>query len=107
MGIVSSFPKKWRISVVVLRGGGRNSDGTVRPTTEIPLKDCLFGPRSTGEPVDRSEQTTGTPTLYRDPDPAFSFESTDRIRIPNGNVYAVDGEPEVWPLGVAVPLRKE
>lgn len=106
MSIVKQFPTEWLIDVMVLRGGGRNTDGTVNPVVELPLPSVLFAPNSTGEPVESSEQATATPALYFDKT-AFVFQSTDRVRLPDGRVYAVDGDPEVWPLDGVVNLRKE
>jgi len=105
---VSSLPGWWKCDVVVLRGGGRDPRGNPLPTEEIPLADCLIGPRATSE----GEQFMVTSTdmaLYRDPDPEFSFRSSDRIRIPEGQrmagEWAVDGRPLEYPLGVHVPIR--
>ena len=106
MSIVKRFPKRWRITVIVLRGGGRNTDGTVSPPVEMELPDVLFAPNSTGEPEPHSERATATPALYYD-ESAFTFVSNDRVRLPNGRVYAVEGDPEEWPLGGVLPLRKE
>lgn len=103
-GIVSSFPKFWRVDVVVLRGGGRDEWGNPLPAQEVPVPDCLVAPRATTEPVDRSDLTSSKSVLYRDP--GFTFYSTDRIRVPDGTVWQVEGEPQVWPLGVEVPLTK-
>jgi len=106
MSIVKSFPPEWLETVTVLRGGGRNKDGTIRPPEEIVLPGVLFAPNSTGEPFDGSEQATATPALYFEP-ADFVFVSTDRIRRANGVVFAVEGDPEVWPMGGVLPLRKE
>lgn len=106
MNIVSRFPAFWRTSVTVIRGGGRDDRGDPLPVTEIPVAGCLIGPRATSEPVDRADLVSDTAMLYRDPEPSFSFLSTDRIRTPDGGVWSVDGEPKIWPLGVEVPLKK-
>lgn len=105
-GIVSRFPASWRTDVVVIRGGGRDDWGNPSTVVEIPLGGCLIGPRATSEPADRGDLTSSTAVLYRDPDPTFTFLPTDRIRNPAGFVWSVDGEPQVWPLGVEVPLKR-
>lgn len=108
MGIVKSFPKSWRVDVVVLRSGGRDAKGNPLPTSEIPVKDCILGPRATTDPVDRADMVDGKCVLYRDPDPDFTFLSTDRVRVPTGarmaGDWSVDGLPGEWPLGVEVGL---
>lgn len=106
MGIVSGFPKSWRVDVTVIRGGGRDDRGNPLPVTEIPVSGCLVGPRATSEPVDRTDLVSSDAVLYRDPDPAFTFLSTDRVRTPDGVVWSVEGSPKVWPMGVEVPLKR-
>ena len=106
MGIVSQFPAFWRVDVVVVRGGGRDDRGDPLPVTELPVAGCLVGPRATSEPVDRADLVDAGAVLYRDPQPSFTFLSTDRIRTPDGVEWQVDGDPKVWPKGVEVPLRR-
>lgn len=111
MGIVNLFPADWRTNVVVLRGGGKDNKGNPLPTEEIPLTNCLIGPRNTNESNDFSMVASTEMALYRDPDPDFQFYSTDRIRVAEGSrmagEWAVDGRPLEYPLGVHVPLRSE
>ncbi|MBT8162798.1 MULTISPECIES: hypothetical protein [Arthrobacter] len=108
MGIVGMFPKAWRTDVVVLRGGGRDAKGNPLPTSEIPVTDCLVGPRATAEPLDRSDVVDSTAALYRDN--GFTFLSTDRVRVPEGTrmagEWSIDGLPGEWPYGVEVGLRR-
>lgn len=110
-GIVNSFPADWRTDVVVLRSGGRDAKGNPLPVEEIPVKDCLIGPRNTSESNDFSMVASTEMAIYRDPDPVFSFHATDRIRVPEGQrmagVWAVDGRPLEYPLGVHVPIRND
>lgn len=105
-GVVSRFPKKWRVDVVVIRGGGRDAKGNPLPSYEIPVADCVVAPRSTVDPIDRSDVVDGNGVLYRDP--GFTFLSTDRIRVPGGALmageWAVEGRPGEWPMGVEVGL---
>lgn len=104
--IVRRFPKEWRTDVTVIRGGGRDAKGNTLPSQEIPLRNCLIGPRATTEPLDRSDVTSATAVLYRDP--GFTFLPSDRIRVPEGarmaGLWAVDGRPGEWPQGVEVGL---
>jgi len=108
-GIVSRFPAEWRTDVVVLRGGGRDPKGNPLPVREIPLKDCLIGPRTTGEPTDGSNLTSSEMSIYRDPDPSFRFQPSDRIRVPEGALnageWSGDGRPQEFPLGVEFPIK--
>jgi hypothetical protein len=101
-----SLPSSWLTSVTVLRGGGRDAKGNPLPTQEITVTRCLVGPRSTADPVDRSDVTDGKAILYRGP--GFTFMSTDRIVVPDGarmaGVWSVDGRPAEWPYGSEVGL---
>lgn len=100
------FPKSWLTSVTVLRGGGRDAKGNPLPTQEITVTRCLIAPRSTADPVDRSDVVDGKAVLYRGP--GFTFMSTDRIRVADGlrmaGVWSVDGRPSEWPYGSEVGL---
>lgn len=106
MGIVKRFPKSWRTDVVVIRGGGRDAKGNPLPGQEIPVTDCIIGPRATSDPLDHSDVTSSTAALYRDP--GFTFLPTDRIRVPAGKrmagTWSVDGRPGEWPHGWEIGL---
>lgn len=103
---IRRLPKSWLVAVTVLRGGGRDAKGNPLPTTEIAVTGCLIGPRSTADPIDRSDVVDGKAVLYRGP--GFRFLSTDRIRVPDGALMAgewsVDGRPGEWPFGSEVGL---
>lgn len=100
------FPKSWLTDVTVLRGGGRDAKGNPLPVVELAVTRCLVAPRATADPVDRSDVTDGKAVLYRGP--GFTFLSTDRIRIADGDrmagVWSVDGRPGEWPHGSEVGL---
>lgn len=106
MGIVSKFPSSWKETVTVLRGGGRDRNGDIQPEQEIPVAECLIGQRTTAEPNERIENAVAGLSLYRDPDPSFFFQSTDRIRRANGDVYQVGGKPAIYPIGVEITLEE-
>lgn len=100
------FPPEWITDVTVLRGGGRDSKGNPLPVVELLATDCIIVPRSTSDPVDRSDVVDGKAVLYRDP--GFTFLPTDRVRVPTGGLMAgdwsIDGRPGEWPFGVEVGL---
>ncbi|MGP5381636.1 hypothetical protein ACTXL8_05550 [Glutamicibacter arilaitensis] len=109
MGIVSRFPKSWKITVEVHRSGGSDDNGDPKPVQVISLKECLIGPRSSTEKDSASDAATSELSLFRDPDPSFRFKSTDRIVVPagafNAGSYLVSGRPREFPIGVEVPLE--
>lgn len=106
------LPDDWRTSITVHRGGGRDPKGNPQPTEDHEVSHCLIGPRSTSEPVDRSELVDSTAVLYREATaaPAFVFLATDQLTIPEGHRmagrWAVDGRPGEWPLGTELALRR-
>lgn len=106
MGIVSRFPRSWRVDVVVLRGGGRDPKGNPLPAQEIAVTDCIVAARATVDPVDRSDVVSSTAVLYRDP--GFTFLPADRIKIPAGKrmagTWSVEGRPGEWPHGWEIGL---
>jgi len=106
MGIVSRFPRSWRVDVIVIRSGGRDAKGNPLPSQEIAVKDCILGPRATTDPTDHSDVTSSTAVLYRDP--GFTFLPADRIRVPVGKrmagTWSVDGRPGEWPHGWEIGL---
>lgn len=107
--IVNSFPATWRTSVVVLRGGGRDSKGNPLPVIEIPVSDCLFADKTSQEQMGFTDLVDADAAIYRDPDSSFSFETNDRIVIPAGargaGEWSVSGRIQEWPFGVVVPLK--
>jgi len=108
MSFISTFPPEYLTDVVVLRGGGRDKKGNPITPQEIALAACIVAPGSSFEGDNRSAAATSRAALYRDIDPAFSFQPKDRVRIPQGTrmagEWALDGLPEEWPMGVEVAL---
>ncbi|GAA3405051.1 hypothetical protein [Pseudarthrobacter polychromogenes] len=104
----SSFlPDEWTVDVIVVRAGGRDSRGNPIAGQEIPLSDCQITPRSTSEPVDRSDLVDSSAVLIRD---GFTFLHTDRIRVPAGQLMAgewsIEGRPGEWPGSSEVALKR-
>ncbi|WNM72232.1 head-to-tail stopper [Arthrobacter phage Gusanita] len=99
----------WHVDVIVLRGGGRDARGNPLPVVEIPRSGVTVGPRSTQDPLDRSDVTSATAVLY-DEDTTFRYLPKDRIRVPEGALMAgewsVEGRPGEWPMGSEVGLTK-
>ena len=110
MSVLDAFPLSWRTDVTVLRGGGRDAKGNPQPVTEIPVEGCLFADKTTAEQMSFSDVVDADAAIYRDPDVGFRFESTDRIRIPDGargaGEWSVSGRVQEWPYGVVVPLKR-
>lgn len=109
-GVVKRFPKSWRTSVMVRRSGGRDRRGNPQPEQAVEVHDCLIAADTSSEGDGFDDSVQSRATLYRDPDPGFKFQPTDRIVVPEGQrmagAWQVSGEPAEWPLGVAVPLKR-
>lgn len=99
----------WHVDVIVIRSGGRDAKGNPLPAQEIPRTGVTVAPRSTEDPLDRSDVASSTAVLY-DEDTSFRYQSTDRIRVPAGTLMAgewsVAGRPGEWPMGSEVGLSK-
>ena len=99
----------WHVDVIVIRSGGRDAKGNPLPAQEISREGVTVCPRSTEDPLDRSDVASSTAVLY-DEDTAFRYQSTDRIRVPVGALmageWAVAGRPGEWPMGSEVGLSK-
>lgn len=86
-------------SVTVLRSGGKDRFGAVLPDSTYTIQGCAVAPRTSSEPLDRSDTVVSgaslfgvglTPNLI--PTPAAgspSLTSTDRVRVTG--MGALDG----------------
>lgn len=111
MGVVADFPPEWRVDVTLIRRPGRDARGN--PGKDVgrrPLDGCLIGQRTTSDSGEQSALTSTAVSLYRDPEPGFTFEEADQFEVPQGHrmagLWSVDGRPAEWPMGVEVPLRR-
>ncbi|MFF5793683.1 hypothetical protein ACFY5D_16680 [Paeniglutamicibacter sp. NPDC012692] len=107
--VLSSFPDSWKVTITVLSGGGDDKFGNPLPTTSREVTGCLLSPRATSESNNQSDYVQGEAILYAPTGTAF--RSTDKIQTPEGapirGMWAVNGDPVNWPLGVEVQLRKD
>lgn len=105
MDPVRGLPRSWRCDVVVTRGGGRDRFNNPIAPQEITVKDCVYAPRATVDPVDHSDLVRKTGVIYHSD---FIFQGSDQITIPAGKrgagTWSVDGDIGEWPLGTEVPL---
>ena len=58
-GFLGMFQKLWRVTVTVVRSGGRDAKGNPTPSFELTLPDCLIAPRGTASAVDRGLVVVG------------------------------------------------
>jgi len=100
---------KFRFTAVLLSGGGRDDRGNPLPVIESEIPGCLLAPTPKSELDNLTENSDTTATLYFKQ--RITIPKNARIRTPEGSpipgIFAVDGDPIYWPLGVEVNLRKE
>jgi len=98
-------------TVTVIRPAARNrvGDRTGEPV-EHTIDNCGINQSSTSEVTDRRETTvTGVELMCP---PRADIRAGDKVRLPSGSVYEVDGEPwtphnpfTAWEPGCIVRLR--
>lgn len=86
-------------SVTVLRSGGKDRFGNILPEATYTVADCAVVPRTSSEPLDRSDTVVSGASLYgTDPAPILSpvpatgsptLTSVDRVRVTG--MGALDG----------------
>jgi hypothetical protein len=76
---------------------GRDADGNdVYTTVETPVPGSVFAPFGSTELIQGQDTSIQNPTIYLG-DPTVIPKATDRVRRPNGEVYEIDGVPQVFP----------
>lgn len=71
----------------------RHGDTTV--TVKGTLK-CAFAPAGSFENTDQRQQVDRAASLLESPPSDVEVKATDRVRLPDGTVWEVDGAPEQW-----------
>lgn len=97
-----------QVSVTRLRAGAvsgfdphGDADGWDSPT-RLVLTECSVQPGSPGPEVVGNRDTTSVVwTVYALGE--VDVLATDRIELPGGSVYEVEGEPQRWAQGLALP----
>jgi hypothetical protein len=64
------------------------------PVTETALDGCAWSPRAGTEQLQGQDTVIVGLTLYAPP--ATDLLATDRVRLPDGTMWAVDGMPGSW-----------
>lgn len=115
--LLAEFPQEWRVGVTVARPPDRDRHGdpvpgtgsthTVADADGAPI--CLLAPRSTTDPVDRSDLITTNAVLYA---PVIAdIRRGDELTITGHPLHAgrwrVDGAPQPWPLGLEIAVIRE
>lgn len=76
---------------------GRDGDGNdLYTVVETPVPGSVFAPFGGTELIQGQDTTIQNPTVYLG-DPEVVPKATDRVRRSNGEVYEVDGQPQVYP----------
>lgn len=78
--------------LTVSRPAGTNRYGDPLPPTGHEIPDCVLAPGGSTEDTDRADQVTTRLTVYTGPE--ADVAATDRIVLPDGTRWAVNGEPQ-------------
>lgn len=85
------------VTIISRTVSGRDGDGNdVYETTETPVPGSVFAPFGATELIQGQDTTIANPTVYLG-DPDVVPRATDKVRRANGDVYDIDGEPQVYP----------
>jgi len=81
---------------------GQDSDGNdVYDTVETDVPGSVFAPFGSTELIQGQDTTITNPTVYLglvdSSGNPVNPEATDKVRRANGDLYDVDGEPQVYP----------
>lgn len=98
-------------TVTVIRPGTRNRVGDqIDSSSEHTIDGCGINQSSTSEVTDRRESTVTSVELMCPP--RADIRAGDKVRLPDGVVYEVDGQPwtphnpyTAWEPGCIVRLR--
>lgn len=102
--ITARFKDSWKVAAKVTTTG-RDQWGDPLPGTGARIvEDCLFSPTSSTEGTDLSDVPDDRAKLLAPPGTVIA--STATIEVPGFGTYAVEGTPNVWPLGTSVQLRR-
>jgi hypothetical protein len=81
---------------------GRDSLGNdVTTATEIQVPDSIYAPEGSTELIQGQDTVIDNPTVYLglvdSTGTAVTPQATDKVRRSNGDVYDVDGRPQIYP----------
>lgn len=82
------------ITITVVRPGKRDKYGDETPGTEHAIDGCAVYPRTSGESTDQRDTVVIGLTLLAPY--GVDLKATDKVRLPDGTTYQVDGEPGPW-----------
>lgn len=110
MSLASRFPGHWLVEVTVDRSGGTDPKGNLLPGSSHTVPECLVSTQTSAEdPQSRSDLPESTAWIHTAP--GANFQSMDRVTVPEGSLwphgrFVVNGDPDFWPLGTRVGLRR-
>lgn len=103
--------KRRSVTLLVRTANGRDSYGNaIYAQTEVPVTDCLIAPYKRGrEEHDNADRTRDVATLYVLSGNWPDDSTNNRVRLDDGTVWEINGNPERWPGaigGVVVDLER-
>jgi hypothetical protein len=102
VGAVLSYPFGETATLLIERVTGTDSDGNdVSTEVEVQVPGSVFAPTGSTELIQGQDTVIQNPTYYLgavdDAGQPVAPKATDKVRRPNGDVYDIDGEPQVYP----------
>ncbi len=95
-----------KITVEVWAKGGVDKYGDPLPATLVAsIPGCLFAPKRSVVTIEAMTVVDTTAAVYLPKDASYQPKSGDTIKI-DGVSWTVEGDPDIWPLGIEVPVRK-
>jgi hypothetical protein len=106
---IERYPRSWRTSVTISRGGLDRHGDQIAPDEVIEVDDVIIGWGETAD-VPRSDTPEDVAVMYL-PINVPDLWATDLVDVPLDNegpsgLFQVVGTPRRFPLGVQIALRK-
>lgn len=98
------FPQDWRVTATLHKSPGRDRNGDPTPAQDIAVEDCLWGPSASADGREFTDAATSRGVLLAPV--GTDASSTSAVTVPGHGTYDVDGEPALWPMGVAITLTR-
>lgn len=102
--ITARFKRSWRVDVTVTTSGRDQWGDPLPGTGSRVVEDCLFSPTSSSEGTDLSDVPDDRAKLLAPEGTVIDSNAT--IQVPHFGMYAVEGTPNMWPLGTSIQLRR-
>jgi len=92
-----TFPYGETVTLISRTVTGQDADGNdIYTDVETLVPGSVFAPFGGTELIQGQDTVISNPTIYLG-DPSVTPSATDKVRRANGEVYDIDGQPQVYP----------